>query len=115
MAGFYTDQELPLQNPIYATAALNIVQRLSDRNLTLDQVNDLLRGLNSATIKDYYNVDGYGVAGNWARGEVQRLLRRLLMERALVEECRVVNKSGFSSRHIKVSSIYSGMEICLLS
>jgi len=113
MASLYTDQELPLQTPIYTTAALNIVKGLSHKNLTLDQVNDLLRGLNSANIKNYYNVEGYGAARHWARGEVQRLFIRLLMECAL-EEYPVVNKSGVSP-YIKVSSIYSGTEVCLLS
>jgi hypothetical protein len=36
------------------------------------------------------------------------------MECAL-EEYPVVNKSGVSSPYIKVSSIYSGTEVCLLS
>jgi hypothetical protein len=80
------------------------VSRLSDRNLTLDQVNDLLRGMNPANIKDYYNVEGYGVARNWAGVEVQRLLERLLVEYAL-EEHPVVDNSGFSSSYIQVSSI----------
>jgi bloom syndrome protein len=95
----------------HATAALNMVKKLSSRNVTMVQVNDLLRGLNHAKTKDYHDVEGFGVARDLPKVEVQRLLTRLVMEGAL-EEYHVVNKSSFASQYIQVSLIYSEREVC---
>ena len=93
----------PMDMTSHAQAALNIVKKTQDNNITLVQVIDILRGGTSAKIRQegYITLDGYGIAKGLPRGEIERLLTRLLMENALSEH-NVVNRSGFATQYVHV-------------
>jgi bloom syndrome protein len=82
---------------------MRIVKQLQDDNVTLLHCVDILRGATSKKIKDgqHQDIQGFGAAKDVARGEVERLYFRLLMENALAEHNVV--KGGFASQYLHVS------------
>jgi bloom syndrome protein len=87
----------------HAQTAMRIVKQLQDDNVTLLHCVDILRGATSKKIKDgqHQDIQGFGAARDVARGEVERLYFRLLMENALAEHN--VMKGGFASQYLHVS------------
>lgn len=85
-----------------AQAALGIVKHLQSDNVTLLQVVEILRGVNSAKLKsqNHHEIEGFGAASDLPRGEIERLFTRLLMENALTEY-NVVRR-GFAKQYIHV-------------
>ena len=87
----------------HAIAALKLVTKLQQDNVTLLHCVDVLRGASTKKIKDsgHDQVEGFGAAKDIARGEVERIFQRLLAENAL-EEHNVI-KGGFASQYLHVS------------
>jgi bloom syndrome protein len=86
-----------------AQAAMRIVQKLQEENVTLLHCVDILRGAATKKIKDrgHEKVEWFGAAKDMARGEVERLYFRLFMENALAEHN--IMKGGFASQYLHVS------------
>lgn len=89
----------------YAVVAIALVKRIEHQNVTLLHCVDVLRGSKTKKILDlgHVNLEQYGVASDLERGDVERLFYRLLSEDALAEK-NVVNKRGFASNYLHVSS-----------
>jgi len=87
-----------------AKAAVNVVKHLHRDDITVLNCVDVLRGIRikKATRISPEDIDGYGVASNMHRGEVERLVHRLLGENAIKEK-NIVNKAGFATQYIEVS------------
>ncbi|RDL36724.1 uncharacterized protein BP5553_06076 [Venustampulla echinocandica] len=83
-----------------AKAALNIVEQVQHDNVTLLHIVDILRGAPTAKIRDrdHHSLEGFGVASDLPRGEIERLFTRLLMENALKE--RNVMRGAFPQQYI---------------
>ena len=88
-----------------ARAALRIVQKLQKENVTLLHCVDILRGAFNKKMKDsqHEKVTGFGAAKDIARGEVERIYYRLLMENALEEHNIVMRGGVFTSQYLHVS------------
>lgn len=86
-----------------ARAALNIVEQVQHENVTILHLVDILRGGTTSKIKErnHNSLEGFGVASDLPRGEVERLFTRLLMENALME--RSVMRGAFPQQYIYVS------------
>ena len=91
----------------YAVAAIELVKRIEQDNVTLLHCVDVFRGSKTKKITDFRHnrLDDYGAGSELDRGEVERLFYRLLSEDALAEQ-NVVNKAGFASQYIRVSFIH---------
>jgi bloom syndrome protein len=87
-----------------AKGAVNVVKHLHRDDITVLNCVDVLRGIRikKATRISPEDIDGYGVASNMHRGEVERLVHRLLGENAIKEK-NIVNKAGFATQYIEVS------------
>lgn len=86
-----------------AKAALQVIKAVQSSNVTLLYVVDILRGSKAAKIdKRHQELAGHGSSKSLPRGEVERLLIRLLTENAIVEN-NVFNKSGFATPYLHVS------------
>ena len=86
-----------------AKLAVALVQRFGRNDtVTLLQLVDILRGSKSKAVmnKGYDDYEEYGSASDLERGELERLLYRLITEDVLMEE-NVVNKAGFASQYIR--------------
>ncbi|GAB7343602.1 hypothetical protein MBLNU457_1603t1 [Dothideomycetes sp. NU457] len=86
-----------------AKLAVSLVQRFGRTDtVTLLQLVDILRGSKSKAVmnKGYDDYEEYGAASDLERGELERLLYRLITEDVLMEE-NVVNKAGFASQYIR--------------
>jgi len=86
-----------------AKLAVSLVQRFGRTDtVTLLQLVDILRGSKSKAVmnKGYDDYEEYGAANDLERGELERLLYRLITEDVLMEE-NVVNKAGFASQYIR--------------
>ena len=94
-----------------AQAALKIVKKIQDRNVSMPHCLDILRGAKTAKLKSmgHGEIEGFGAASNVSRNEVERLFSRLLMENALAEH-NVINRSGFASTYINVRRQISSRE-----
>ena len=81
-----------------ARAAMNLVKRVQGQNVTLLHCVDILRGASSTKIKNmqHDSLQEFRAAKEMARGDVERLFYRLLMENALAEH-NVINRSGFAT------------------
>lgn len=86
--------------------ALNIVRQLKTENLTLVNYADIMRGNRSAKVASFNldKMDGYGQVKHLRKNEVEALLYRLVSENALREENQM-NRAGFASTYLKVSSL----------
>jgi bloom syndrome protein len=86
-----------------AKDALKIVRELQTNNVTLLHCLDILRGVSSPKVRTmgHESVPEYGAAKNVAKGEVERIFYRLIMENALVEH-NVPNRKGFAIQYVKV-------------
>lgn len=86
-----------------AQHAVELVKKLQDENVTLIHCIDILQGKSSPKIKKmaHESLDEYGIASSIARGEVERIFYRLVMDNALVEYS-VTNKVGFATQYVKV-------------
>lgn len=88
----------------YAVAAIELVKRIGQDNVTLLHCVDVFRGGKTKKITDFRHnrLDEYGAGSELDRGEIERLFYRLLSEDALAER-NVMNKAGFASQYIHVS------------
>lgn len=89
----------------YAKSAIQLVGQIEGQKVTILHCVDVLRGGKSKKITDrrHNNLEQYGAGSFLERGDVERLFHRLLSEEAL-EEQQVVNKAGFSTLYVHVSS-----------
>ncbi len=87
----------------YAAAALDLVKRIQQDNVTLLHCVDVFRGAKTKKITDLHHNDlqGYGAGSGIDRGNMERLFYRLLSEDA-IEEQNVVNKLGFANQYVHV-------------
>lgn len=88
-----------------ARAAIKLVKRLGDCNVTLLHCVDVFRGAKSKKISELRHAElaEYGAGSALERGDVERLFYRLLSEDALAEH-NVVNKMGFAQQYVHVRS-----------
>jgi bloom syndrome protein len=88
-----------------AKAAVNVVKTLHKDDITVLNCVDVLRGirLKKATRTPVEDIAGYGIASHMHRGEVERLVHRLLGENAIKEK-NIVNRAGFATQYVEVSS-----------
>jgi len=83
-----------------AIKLVEAVMRQSPKpRVTLIQMVDIFRGVK----KDWEDVEGFGAGEEMARTTVERLFQRLLTEYGL-QEFNVMNKGGFPSQYIEVST-----------
>jgi bloom syndrome protein len=89
-----------------AKAAVNVVKNLHRDDITVLNCVDVLRGIKikKATHVPPEDVAGYGIASHMHRGEVERLVHRLLGENAIKEK-NIVNRAGFATQYVEVSSL----------
>jgi len=87
-----------------AQTAMQIVKQLQKNHVTLLQCVDILRGANSKKIGAYKDLPGFGAAKDVARGEVERLYVRLVMEKALAEHNIKNRGNKFAVQYIHVST-----------
>ncbi len=87
-----------------ATAAISMVKKIENDQVTLLHCVDVFRGSKTKKITDLHHsrVPEYGIGSNIDRGDVERIFYRLLSEDALSEE-NVMNKSGFANQYVHVS------------
>lgn len=81
-----------------AKAAIKVVKALQGQDVTVVQVAEVLRG-GRHPYKEF-NLGEYNVAGNFHRGDIERLIHRLLGENALEEYNMVRNR--FPKQYLKV-------------
>jgi bloom syndrome protein len=86
-----------------AQAAVNVVKHLHRDDVTMLNCVDVLRGfkIRKTTRVAPEEIDGFGIAGDMHRSELERLFFRLISENALKEK-NVVNKAGFAAQYIEV-------------
>lgn len=99
-----------------AQNAISVVQALKDDNLTVGQCADVLRG---GTTKKFTNTGRQhlkeaGTASDLHKGEIERLIYRLMSEQAL-DEYNVTNRAGFTSQYLKVCLIVFVLRYALLT
>lgn len=86
-----------------AKGILSVVRRLQNENLTIGQCVDIVRGVGSK--KSFSipreDIEGYGIASDMYRDQVERIIYRLLSERAIRED-NVVNRAKFTTQYLKV-------------
>jgi bloom syndrome protein len=87
-----------------AQTAMQIVKQLQKNHVTLLQCVDILRGASSKKIGAYKDLPGFGAAKDVARGEVERLYVRLVMEKALAEHNIKNRGNKFAVQYIHVST-----------
>ena len=89
----------------FAVAAIALVGRIEFDKVTLLHCVDVLRGSKSKKIESlgHNQLAQYGAGANLDRGDIERLFYHLVSEDALAEHS-VVNKAGFPSKYIHVSS-----------
>lgn len=87
-----------------ARGALTMVKAAFKKNITATHCVDALRGSKGQKLVQLGldGVGGFGCASHMQRGEVERLVYRLISEEAL-QETNVTNKSGFVHAYIIVS------------
>ena len=87
-----------------ATAAISMVRRLENDQVTLLHCVDVFRGGKTKKITDLHHssLPEYGAGSSIDRGDVERIFYRLLSEDALSEH-NVMNKSGFANQYVHVS------------
>ncbi|KAG9238829.1 P-loop containing nucleoside triphosphate hydrolase protein [Amylocarpus encephaloides] len=92
-------------------AAIKIVKALKDEKVTLLHIVDILRGSQSTKLTNQgrQGLDGYGVASNLPRHEVERMFIRLLMDRVF-EEYSVILRGGFPQQYITLGPNFRDFE-----
>jgi bloom syndrome protein len=87
-----------------ARAALNVVGKFHKDKVTLLHCVDIIRGSKHQNIisRGHNTVDGYGIANDMQRGEVERIFYRLLSEDAIAED-NILNRAGFATQYLRVS------------
>jgi bloom syndrome protein len=98
-----------------AKAALNVVKHLRRDNVTILNCVDVVRGvrLRKATQISPEDIEGFGIASHMHRGEVERVVIRLLTEKA-IEERNVVNQAGFATQYLEVITRLMIKVLCTL-
>ena len=87
----------------HAKTALKVVKAMESSNVTLLYVVEVLRGSKAARIKEMHQeLSGHGSLKSFAKGEVERLIIRLLTENAIMEH-HVTNNGGFVIPYLRVS------------
>ena len=89
----------------YVPGALSLVGKLERDNVTLLHCVDVFRGSKNKKISDlaHDRLPEYGAGADIDRGNVERLFYRLVSEDAIAEHNKV-NKGGFASNYVHVSS-----------
>lgn len=92
----------------FATAAIAMVKKIENDQVTLLHCVDVFRGSKTKKITDlrHNEVAEYGFGSDIDRGDVERIFYRLLSEDALSER-NVMNKSGFANKYVHVSNAHS--------
>ncbi|KAH7364424.1 QDE3-like protein [Rhexocercosporidium sp. MPI-PUGE-AT-0058] len=90
----------------YAKAAMRVVKHVQPYSFTMLNCVEVLRGTAGAKAKlnkmeGGGNLAEVGYASQVARGEIERLFFRLLMEKAIVE-VSVMNRSSFATDYVKL-------------
>lgn len=87
-----------------AQAAVNIVKELRRDNLTLIDCAKILLGhkISKETSVEPHSIEGWGAASGMVRGEVERILQRLVQENGLRER-NEMNRRGFANSYLDVS------------
>jgi bloom syndrome protein len=87
-----------------AQAAVNLVRVLRRDDLTLIDCAKLLLGhkISKMTNVEPPTIEGYGAASGMVRGEVERVLQRLVSENGLMERT-VMNRRRFPNSYLDVS------------
>ncbi|CZS91539.1 uncharacterized protein RAG0_02132 [Rhynchosporium agropyri] len=90
----------------YAKAAMRIVKHVQHHDFTMLNCVEVLRGTAGARIKlgkmeGDGNIAEIGYASQVARGEIERMFYRLLLEKAITE-VGVRNRSGFATDYVKL-------------
>ena len=96
----------------YAAMALKLVSKVHEDNVTMHQCVDAFRGAKSAKLKKRGLEEcGWGYGADLERGDNERIFQSLLESRALKEES-VVNKVGFATNYLHVSSLRPPVSNC---
>lgn len=87
-----------------AKAAVNVVKHLYRDHVTVLNCVDVLRGLKirKSTRVAAEEIDGFGIASDMHRSELERLFFRLISENALKEK-NIVNRAGFATQYVEVN------------
>ncbi|KAF2144679.1 uncharacterized protein K452DRAFT_223123 [Aplosporella prunicola CBS 121167] len=85
-----------------AIAAISLVRKIHEQQVTILHCADVFRGGKSKKITDLHHnsLDEYRAGSHLERGEAERLFNRLVSEDAL-KEYNVLNGAGFASQYIK--------------
>ncbi|CAG8974441.1 hypothetical protein HYALB_00004137 [Hymenoscyphus albidus] len=91
-------------------AAIKVINALDHEHVTLLDIVDILRGSNNKKSKERNSKDmeGYGIASQLARHEVEHLFIKLLMENVVEEYTRM--KGQFPHTYIKLGNNYRAFE-----
>lgn len=87
----------------YAAAAMRLMRQVHKENVTRLQLIDAFRGAKGSRLKNK-DLEEYGYGADLARGDVERLISRLIEDNALFEET-VLNKAKFGTNYLRVSRI----------
>ena len=87
----------------YATAAVDLVEKIGSDNVTILHCIDVFRGVKSKKITDlgHDRIPEFGAGADIDRGHVERLWYRLLTEEAFYE-LNKMNRSGFANQYIRL-------------
>ncbi|KAG4427396.1 hypothetical protein IFR05_017120 [Cadophora sp. M221] len=90
----------------YAKAAMGVVKQVQSYSFTMLNCVEVLRGTAGAKTKlarmeGGGNLAEVGYASQVARGEIERLFYRLIVEKAIIE-VGVMNKGGFATNYVKL-------------
>lgn len=99
----------------YAVTALALVKKIEHDSVTLLHCVDVFRGSKTKKITDlrHDRLEEHGAGSDIDRGNVERLFYRLLSEDAISEH-NVVNKAGFASQYVHVSSSLLATDVEIL-
>ncbi|KAI0998389.1 ATP-dependent DNA helicase hus2/rqh1 [Podosphaera aphanis] len=83
--------------------AMSLVHLLNDQKVTVLNCVELLQGKKTKALAKFkaVNFDEFGSCKDVSRGDLERLLYRLILENALIEE-NVVTMGSFTSQYIKL-------------
>jgi bloom syndrome protein len=85
----------------YAVAAVKLVGKVQEGNVTMLQCIDAFRGSKSSKLKDF-DLEEFGFGEDLERGAVERLFHQLVEDKSLWEETKM-NRAGFGTNYLRVS------------
>lgn len=98
----------------YASKAISLTEDIHRSKVTIVACIDIFRGVGAKKSKDFEHLDGYGAGSDLSKNEVERLFYRLVGEGAL-EENNVVNRAGFVTSYIAVSTLLCPISFLVLT